>query len=159
MFKNQLVIAVLYCTIITIGCQNANKETLDSLNKEVIAVHNEVMPKMGEINRLKRQMRSYKDAISDEKIALKDSVINTILLLSKSEDLMNDWMANYDYPNTAIADDKMIQYLKGQKDTIQSIGNNIYMSIAIANGLLTNAPDSIKTNTVIDGSPHNPQNH
>ena len=107
-------------------------------------VHDEVMPKMGEINRMKRQLSEYKDAVTDDNAAMKDSLINAILLLAKTEDNMNDWMAGYKYPNPDMKHDEMMKYLQGQQDTIKQINNDVFMTLAIANGLMKNAPASEK---------------
>ena len=144
MIKNQLfTLAILLCTAL-MGCGNDNKEIETKLNEEVMVVHNEVMPKMGEASRLKRQLATFKQTVPDENAALKDSLINTILLLAKSEDMMSDWMANYKYPNPAAKHEDLVIYLKSQKDSIRQVSDAMYMSLAIAKGFLNQMPDSIK---------------
>lgn len=144
MIKNQLVAFGLAIAFIFTSCDNSTKESETQLHEEVMAVHDKVMPKMAELNRLKRDLKSYEETVPDENVALKDSVINAILLLSKSEDLMNDWMANYKYPNPDIKHEEVIKYLKSQKDSINTVSDNMFMSIAIAQGFLKNIPDSLK---------------
>ena len=144
MIKNQLfTFAFILCTAL-VGCGNDNKESETKLNEEVMAVHNEVMPKMGEASRLKRQLSSFKQTVPDENAALKDSHINTILLLAKSEDLMSDWMANYKYPNPSAKHEDLVIYLKAQKDSIKQVSDALYRSLAVAKGFLSEMPDSIK---------------
>jgi hypothetical protein len=128
-----------------IGCTNENKESESKLNKDIMAVHEEIMPKMSEINRLKRQLGRYKDSVSDDNAEMKDSLINTILMLSKMEDGMSDWMEHYRYPNPDISHDEMIKYLTGQRDTVKHLSDDIFMSIAVANGFLKNAPKDSTT--------------
>ena len=144
MIKNQIFTLLMIVAAALSSCNNDNKLKEEKLNDEVMAVHNEIMPKMAEVNRLKRQLKSYKETVSDENVALKDSVINAILLLSKSEDLMNDWMANYKYPNPDAKHEELINYLSGQKDSIKLVSDNMFMSMAVAQGFLKNMPDSIK---------------
>lgn len=126
------------------ACKSENKESETLLNQEIMKVHDEVMPKMGDINRMKRQLGAYKDEVPDENAAMKDSLINVILLLAKTEDNMNDWMAGYKYPNPEMKHNDMMKYLKGQQDTIKQINNDVFMTLAIGNGLLKNAPKSVK---------------
>ncbi len=126
------------------ACKSENKEAETLLNQEIMKVHDEVMPKMGDINRMKRQLSAYKDEVPDDNAAMKDSLINAILLLAKTEDNMNDWMAGYKYPNPEMKHDDIIKYLKGQQDTIKQINDDVFMTIAIGNGLLKNAPKSVK---------------
>ena len=144
MIKNQLfTLAILLCTAL-MGCGNDNKEIETKLNEEVMVVHNEVMPKMGEASRLKRQLTSFKQTLPDDSVALKVSLIKTIMDLSKSEDMMSDWMANYKYPNPAAKHEDLVIYLKSQKDSIRQVSDAMYMSLAIAKGFLNQMPDSIK---------------
>jgi hypothetical protein len=138
--------ALLLCVLFffALGCKNANKESETKLNQDIMVVHNEIMPKMGEINRLKRQLGNYKDMVSEDNAEMKDSLINTILMLAKMEDSMNDWMGNYKYPNPDITHEEMVKYLTGQRDTVKLLSDDIYMSIAVANGFLNKAPKTEK---------------
>ncbi len=147
MIKNQLFTFLFIIGAAFSSCSNENKELEMKLNEEVMAVHNDVMPKMGELNRIKRQLKSFKETVPDENAALKDSLINTILLLSKSEDMMSDWMTNYKYPNPQMKHEELRQYLATQKDSIKLVSDALYKSIAIANGFLKKMPDSLKNNT------------
>jgi hypothetical protein len=148
MIKNQLVVLLPVLLICVFSCGESDALKQEQLHDKVMKVHNEVMPKLAELNRLKRQLKSFKDIASDENTVLKDSLINGILLLSKSEDLMTDWMAKYDYPNDSLKHEVMIIYLSGQIDSIENIARNFNMSLAIAQSFLKNAPDSIKNNGV-----------
>jgi hypothetical protein len=136
------IFALLVCALfaLNIGCNNDNKESESAINKDIMVVHEDIMPKMSEINRLKRQLGRYKDSVSDDNAEMKDSLINTILMLSKMEDGMSDWMEHYKYPNPDITHDSMMKYLAGQRDTVKHLSDDIYMSIAIANGFLKNVP-------------------
>ena len=145
MIKNYLCVLLFLLPILTIGCKNEEKEAASKLHTEIMAEHNKAMPKMAELNRLKRQLKIYKDVVPDENVALKDSIINAILVLAKSEDVMNDWMAHYRYPNPNVPDNGIVKYLTGQKDSIKQVGDEMYMSLAIGNGLMNHAPDSLKT--------------
>jgi hypothetical protein len=144
MIKNQLVVLLSILSLCLFSCGETDDDKLEKLHNEVMVVHNEVMPKMGELNRLKRQLKSYKDVVSDDNADLKDSLINGVLLIAKSEDLMTDWMAGYNYPDEKKTLEQMMQYLIAQKDSIKNVEESINMSLAIGQGFLKNAPDSIK---------------
>lgn len=145
MIKRPFLLLVAFGFLLSLSaCKSENKEAETLLNQEIMKVHDEVMPKMGDINRMKRQLSAYKDEVPDDNAAMKDSLINAILLLAKTEDNMNDWMAGYKYPNPDMKHDDMMKYLQGQQDTIKQINNDVFMTIAIGNGLLKNAPKSVK---------------
>ena len=130
--------------LFSVACNSDDKAAESKINQEIMVVHDDVMPKMGEINRLKRQLNTYKDNVPDDNAELKDSLINAILMLAKMEDNMNDWMGNYKYPNPDAPHADMMKYLTGQRDTVKQLGNDIYMTLAIGKGLLGNVPDSLK---------------
>jgi hypothetical protein len=146
MIKNQLVVLLVVVLSTFVSCVDKENK-LEKLHSEVMVVHDEIMPQSAELNRLKRQLKSYNNIVADENTELKDSLLNGILLLSKSEDLMMDWMENYKYPNEEVATEQMEKYLIAQKDSISLVAQNFKMSMAIAQGFLKNAPDSIKNNT------------
>lgn len=141
-FKNgmKLIPIFMFLTMFIACTSDTNKESETKIHQDIMAVHDDIMPKMGELNHLKREIAAYKDVVPMDNAELKDSLINGILMLSKMEDNMNDWMGNYKYPNPDITHDEMLKYLTGQKDSIKLLSNDIYMSIAVANGLLKNAP-------------------
>ena len=148
MIKNQLVVLLSIISLCLFSCGETDAVKLEKLHTEIMVVHDDVMPKMSELNRMKRQLNAFKNVVSSENAALKDSLITSILLISKSEDLMSDWMKSYDYPNEKIATPQMSKYLIAQKDSIKNIGESVYMSLAIAHGFLKNEPDSIKNGSV-----------
>ncbi len=145
MINKQFFTLLFVGVLLSIGCNNEQNETATSLHFEIMKEHDKVMPKVTEINRLKRQLKVYKDIVPDENALLKDSLINGILLLSKSEDIMSDWMANYKYPDPNRSVEDMVKYLTAQKDSIMQVGNDIFMSLSVGKSLISNAPDSIKT--------------
>ena len=136
--------ALIVCAFFTLfmSCKDENKESESKINQDIMAVHDDVMPKMAEVNRLKRKLSLYKDDVPEDNAEMKDSLINAILLLSKMEDNMNDWMGNYKYPNPDATHEELLKYLSGQRDTVKQLSNDIYLSIGIANGFLKNAPKS-----------------
>ncbi len=129
------------------ACNNEQKELEKKLHNEIMAVHDDVMPKMGDVNALKQSVKRYSDITSPEKAELKDSLIRGVLTLTEADEAMMDWMAKYDYPNPKLSPEATIQYLKGQKDSVKQMSNKIYMAIAIGHQLLKNAPDSLKTHS------------
>ncbi|MCP3931036.1 MAG: hypothetical protein GY705_18285 [Bacteroidetes bacterium] len=90
---------------------------------EVMAVHDEVMPRMGEINRLKRQFSEYlgtTEVIPDE---LKSELTAVIGKLQAADEGMMNWMAGIKEkkPETlrATADHETI--LAGLKDELKKV--------------------------------------
>jgi hypothetical protein len=144
-FKSFLGILIFASTLLgLVACGNDGNAEAEKINDEIMKSHDEAMHKMSEIERLKQNLKKYNDLTSDENVAQKDSIINTILILGKANDGMMDWMSNFKFPQNDLNKEQAIQYLKKQQDSVKMVSNDIFMSIAIANALLKNAPDSLR---------------
>jgi len=116
----------------------------DDLASEVMAIHDEVMPKTAEVNRLSRQLRSYyeknKEAISEEM----DGKIELMQRdLERAEDGMMAWMTSYQQPEVlreTLDHDAIMEQLRDQKKDIQEVADNINQSIEDAKKLLAELP-------------------
>lgn len=110
----QLFISSILLSI-AISCSPASvHESSDVLHKEVMKIHDEVMPKMRDINQLKKKLRQLE---GDGK----DSLIQRqVRLLDEADEAMMAWMAQYKRPSdqdTSAAN----AYLRMQKSKIQDV--------------------------------------
>ena len=116
------------------ACRNEQEDAVNQLNSEVMKLHNETMPKMGDLHELKKALKLKRDAISEDSIQLKEALLAAQLSLSEADDHMMQWMHNYtEGKNTAKTFEDKIKFFKAQKDSILIVNNQIYMSIAVAN--------------------------
>lgn len=126
-----------------IGCANRAEdqsvlETVGDLQKKVMEVHDEVMPKMEEIHRLKRdlvirreQMRSVGDSTS---AVLIKQIDKQLLSLQDADNAMMDWM--YEFKPPSEEDEKAIEYLKSMQVSIEKVKEKMLSSIDKAKDLL-----------------------
>tara|TARA_Y100000782_G_C10186320_1_gene266823 strand:- start:5083 stop:5571 length:489 start_codon:yes stop_codon:yes gene_type:complete len=128
------VLAVLGMTaLILTACSDPQKEEMTQLQKDVIAVHDEVMPKMSTIEDLKASL----DGIITEKeadTANVDSVTITlareqIAHLEEAHNGMMDWMAGFELPEKDAPVDETIEYLKGQKTSVTAMADQMKSAI------------------------------
>ncbi|GAB4246158.1 MAG: hypothetical protein Tsb0034_25000 [Ekhidna sp.] len=108
----------------------ANGEvTIDSLKSEVLAIHDEVMPKMGALRKTSQQLQAMADSI-----VTMDSLQSTELagvaqeIKNANEGMMN-WMRNYE-PDFEGTDEEIRAYLKEQKKAIQQVKDAMERSLA-----------------------------
>lgn len=145
--KTQNLLFVLSLLFLAAACGN-NVEQLkaeeDELAGEVMDVHDEVMPKMAEVNRLSRELDNYyeanKETISDEL----DGQIELVQReLEKADDGMMGWMANYRQPEALREEkthDEIMTYLNEQKALISDVAGQINSSIEEAKKLKASLP-------------------
>lgn len=94
------------------------------LQDSVMAIHDEVMPKMRDIYKLRKGLKKKAKLVPD------DSQVNLILeSLQSADDAMMDWMASYDAPSEGAKG--AMEYLAREKAKIEKV--RIEMLSAIEN--------------------------
>ncbi len=133
-------------SIVLSACNSGSSETKqntqserESLHKEVIEIHDAVMPKMRDINFVKRKL---KDQIANGEIA--DSMIviinEHIAELGSAEDGMMDWMKDF-AKYQSIPDGQAVEYLSEEKIRISAVSDQMLSSLEEATNLLKNLED------------------
>lgn len=138
--KKQIILFTALLLTLSYSCKNENKESAEvkTQMEEVIAVHDEVMPKMGTIGRLISEI--------DAKIKDTDS---TEALIKASQDLKNanktmmDWMKDFGdhFDSDEIMDGKALteekqKILDLEETKIKALRDKMNSSIANAKKLL-----------------------
>lgn len=103
-----------------------------SLYDEVMVIHDDVMPKMSDIHKLKKQIRkTYKD---DTVEGYKESLV-ILSQLEKADEGMMTWMANFKIPEGLDAEQQKAYLLK-EKLAIKKVSDDMYAAIDTAKTFL-----------------------
>ncbi|MEQ9467782.1 MAG: hypothetical protein RLN88_10250 [Ekhidna sp.] len=128
-------------TLITIilfaACGPGKKEELQTLKDEVMSIHDEVMPKMGELRNVRKQLMLQADSLMES-----DSVRAAILTtaadnIGEANESMMQWMRNFE-PEFEGTNEEVMQYLQGQKESIQKVKEDMLGSVAKGREVLGN---------------------
>jgi len=136
------LLALLICGVMILGssCRDGQREeTGPSQMERVLAIHDEVMPKMGELSKLVGQLKERVDTGQGgepyEK-ALKD--------LQGAHTSMMDWMKDFgdrfnadEILNRAALSEEKQQWLDQEEENIQAVKERINSSMARAKALLS----------------------
>ncbi len=129
-----MVSLLLVCSCET---KNPDFEQEDSLRNEVFAIHDEVMPKMSDIVRLKGGLIEMPtDSISGPMVKA------TNAQLEKSEDAMMNWMNNFKSPEKLRESknhEEIMAYLENEKLEIAKVRDEMKNSIEAAERILSAA--------------------
>jgi len=144
--KNPILFFLLVLALFS--CQPSGKEskeidskpgvvTLDSLKKEVLAIHDEVMPKMGQLMKTSKALITLADSVSSS-----DSIrASTLMEAANDIDLANEnmmvWMRNYE-PAFEGSEAEILAYLTKQKKEIQKVKDDMEGSLANGRKMLSN---------------------
>jgi len=91
---------------------------------KVMAGHDEVMPKTGQLSKLSRQMKKYMTENPDLDAATKGTVSNMISQLMTAEEMMFAWMANIKQLKELRIDkshEEIMTYLKKENATMENV--------------------------------------
>lgn len=138
----KLMIAGLMAAVL-VGCAGEAENKREKLHNEVMAIHDEVMPRMSEVGLLLEEtetcLTAYRsveaDSITGPKIqALKESYG----ALKEADNGMFNWMQNYSKPGSDVSDEEAIKYLEGQKAVITDVASAINASLEAGKPLTEN---------------------
>lgn len=134
---------ILFITILTfIACSNDKKEQ-EVLMAEVIAVHDEVMPKMGELDRLARQLNNLADSLEVD--STQATLINMLRIkasnLKSANESMMVWMRQYDaeFASKTESHEEVIGYLKDQMIKITKVKEEMNGSLEKGKDIIENS--------------------
>ena len=133
--NNMRILSVLTFLLLIFACKEKQTDiviNISPLYDKVMAIHDNVMPEMTTIHALKRDLKAI------EKPETKDIIIKNIIALDNADEAMMSWMADFKVPEDKSQE---AEYLKKEKEVIQSVGDQMYASIHQAQKLL----DSLKT--------------
>jgi len=137
-----LVLLIASCE----GRKQAGKESgaaqvnIEELKQSVIDVHDEIMPKMGELMSLKKEVADkiaqLEEGSSVENEELIRQLRTTEENLERSHDEMMQWMRQFKPDMDDMVQEEVVKYLENQKSKIKQVGELTNESIAKARELL-----------------------
>lgn len=110
----------------------------ETIYKEVMSVHDAVMPKVSDIARVAQDLRAF---IPNEKVdeSLKEEIFQTVQQLVIAEEEMMGWMNYFNQP-AALRDtsshEAVMSYLRTEKDKITEVKNKMETSLSNGETLL-----------------------
>jgi transposase-like protein len=118
------------------ACAPDKKESNEKLKKEVIAIHDEVMPKMDELKKLKKEITQKSNDLAANGSGTPEEIgrLNSIAAeLDDSFEEMFVWMRQFKSSYEELTQEEIEVYLQDQKIKVQEVNDHIKSSIAAAN--------------------------
>ena len=98
------------------------------LHTEIMVVHDEVMPEMSTIHRIKKKLKNL-DTTGEE-------IDQLVTNLDDADEAMMSWMADYDRPDGS--DSLSLAYLRMEKEKISDVSRKMKSAIREGNEFLQN---------------------
>lgn len=134
-------VATLALLVSLLACSQSGKETVKDAEDDLFAVHDEIMPKMDDLMRLRKQLRqrvaSYDSLKAAGSVAAtirtddeKEQAVRIIRDLTVADSLMMGWMGGYNNDTLAkLSPDAALRYLAQQKDLITDVKSKFNNSL------------------------------
>ncbi|WP_291778461.1 hypothetical protein [Cecembia sp.] len=119
-----------------LSCQNEKIDENQLLKDEVIAIHDEVMPYMGELKSLKKEIDNKLDSLVQHDSLVHAEEIKKLSLLSEQLDHAFDgmfvWMRQFKAPDADAEKEEAKSYLLDQKEMVQKVNEDIKEALKLA---------------------------
>ncbi len=103
-----------------------------ALYDEVMKVHDEVMPKMNDIYKLKEELKNKianEQALTEEQ---KKEIESTIVQLDSASESMMVWMREFNPVPDSVGEEKAREYLENEMERVKKVKENILEAMATA---------------------------
>ncbi len=138
MIRSKFFLFILFLTFISACKDSPQKSDTPSQMKEVMAIHDEVMPKMGDISKLVATLKSKVDTTESGKEYEK-----AMIDLQNAHKEMMDWMRGFgdrfnsdEILNDAALSPEKLKWLEEEEQKIKKVKEDINSSIENAEKLL-----------------------
>jgi hypothetical protein len=105
------------------------------LEEQVMAIHDEVMPKLSDIQDLSSQLRKIRAEIPENtqgKVVTPEGMDDIMESLKLADQSMWDWMDQYSKQRDSIPADQLIPFLNRQMELVKTVETNVNTSITNA---------------------------
>ncbi|MBN8821188.1 MULTISPECIES: viral A-type inclusion protein [unclassified Spirosoma] len=133
------VLSIVYGALL-LAC-NSGEEAVKKSENEVLAIHDEVMPKIDDILKLKKQLKQRITSLDSLKASgsasatlrtdeEKEQATRLVTDLAIADSLMMSWMSHYNGDTLSkISSEEALNYLAAQKDQITDVKKRVTTSI------------------------------
>lgn len=137
--KSSALLLIIASFFLVTACGPGAVDGNKKLREEVIAVHDEVMPKIGQLKAYERDALAKANAVATENPNDSVQVEEYKALaydLNEAHQAMFDWMHQYEPEDGELTDDELKSYLDDQKVKIDAVNKQIKDALAKADAML-----------------------
>ncbi|MFD2037227.1 hypothetical protein ACFSKL_20685 [Belliella marina] len=131
------IVSVFFFLCLAFSCGGEKVDQNQLLQDEVIAIHDEVMPHMGELKSLRKKIDTKaNDLESVDPEGNSEKIIELRLLAKQLDEAFEGmfvWMRQYDSSFEGMSDEEKTTYLKEQKIKVTKVNDDIANSMSKAN--------------------------
>jgi hypothetical protein len=134
---------VIFSLILSCKQKPGESTSMSVTEDEVMKIHDEVMPKITDINRLSSQLRDIKNKAGQTPEGTPmviEGLDETLHDLRNAEQGMMDWMKNYSDKKAELSPEQLEMFYKEELEKIKAVRDSMLSSIENANAWLAAHP-------------------
>lgn len=134
---------IFFLSLLTFSCAPETEKEQEDLKKEIMAIHDELMPRMENIHNLKQELEENKGYLTRDSLEADstqmpttnvDSLINA---LEDADESMMSWMRGYNnFDNDNLSHEEQMAWLKKEREKIEEVRLKVISSIMEAQNVL-----------------------
>lgn len=132
----------LFAFLFMSSCSEKKQPIQDALKDKVMAIHDEIMPKMGDIMKYKKELnakiKALTEAGSEENADQIDELTKAVEGLENSHEGMMNWMHQYNSDFEDKVQEEVMAYLKDQMTKIEDVAKTTNSALKKAEELMAN---------------------
>lgn len=113
-----------------------DKAIVKQIDDQAVAIHDEVMPKMGDVIALKGELKAKIESLDSTQLDERATHEEVFEALATAEQGMKDWMHGYVMPDYKKPLEELEPLVKAQLESIETVKANMEKSITDAKTLL-----------------------
>ena len=132
-FINRIIFLCLITSFL--GCESEKKDQNQELKNEVIAIHDEVMPLMGDLKSLKKKIDEKTQNVSQSDPENLIEIQKLEMLSDELDSAFNGmfvWMRQFQSTYDNMAEEEVKAYLLDQKEKVEKVNNDIKKALTAA---------------------------
>ncbi len=137
--KMKTLYLLIFSTLVLAACGNEEQKMKDQLLEQVMAAHDEVMPKMGDLRRTAKALQTIADSLSaltDQDYSARVNELREAAgRIENANDAMMKWMRQYEAPDNEAPIAEVLAYLKEQKEQIEKVRDEMLEALKAGEGL------------------------
>ncbi|MEZ4721132.1 MAG: hypothetical protein R2813_04565 [Flavobacteriales bacterium] len=127
-------LVIVTATMIVVGCSNPEMEKVNQLKAQCIKVHDEVMPRLGEVVSLSSEVAKERKALMDDTTQsaadYRSELASHVLVLDSAHEAMMLWMEEYEPEFEAkYGVDSAVRYYSNELERIGAVSELMLKSI------------------------------
>ena len=143
--KTNTFLLLFFAVFFVVACNSGAKqqEAQEKVWDELMVVHDEVMPKMGEVNRLAQELAAKAAALDSTQLDNKNALLAGAQALEQADEAMMTWMSEVQNPDklkeAGKTHEEIMTYLAGEKSKVDKVKEAILSSLQQGEALLQQA--------------------